>query len=166
MSCRSSSRRGLPIGNLTSQYFANLYLGELDHFVKEKLRIIGYVQYMDDWLIFGDDKPALHEALASVRDFLCDRLKLNLKEEAVRITPVWSGISFLGFRIHSGTIRLCNDKWARFRRLVRNKEAAYLAGEIDEEELARSVASMIGHAQHADTLAARRRFFDDSLSLG
>ena len=104
--------------------------------------------------------------LAAVRNFLRDRLKLDLKEEAVRITPVWSGVSFLGFRIYPGTIRLDNDKWARFRRVVRELEAAYLAGEIDEEELARSVTSMIGHTDHADTLSARRRFFDDSLNLG
>lgn len=157
---------GLPIGNLTSQYFANLYLGELDHFIKERLRIKGYLRYMDDWLIFSDDKPALHETLAAVRGFLRERLKLELKEKALRITPVWSGVLFLGFQIYPGTIRICDDKWSRFRRIVRDREAAYLAGEIDEEELARSVASMIGHVQSADTLAVRRQFFDDSLNLG
>jgi len=162
----SEAGRGLPIGNLTSQYFANLYLGELDHFVKERLGVKGYVRYMDDGLLFGDEKPALHEHLAATRDFLGDRLKVELKEEAVRLAPVWSGISFLGFRVFPGVIRLCGDKWSRFRRMVREREAAYLAGEIDEEELARSVASMIGHAQHADTLAARRQFFSDSLNFG
>lgn len=162
----SALGRGLPIGNLTSQYFANLYLGELDHFVKARLGVKGYVRYMDDWLIFSDDKPALHETLAAARNFLRETLKLELKEEALRIAPVSTGISFLGFRIFRGTIRLCGSKWSRFRRVVRALEAAYLAGEIDEEELARSVASMIGHARHAGTLAARRRFFSESLSLG
>lgn len=162
----SEPGRGLPIGNLTSQYFANHYLGELDHFIKERLRIKGYLRYMDDWLIFSDDKEKLHETLAAVRVFLRDRLKLELKEEALRIMPVWSGVSFLGFRIYPGTIRMCDDKWSRIRRIVREREAAYLAGEIDEEELARSVSSMIGHLQHADTLSARRKFFDDSLNLG
>jgi hypothetical protein len=140
-------------GNLTSQYFANLYLGELDHFVKEQLRIAGYVRYMDDSLVFGDEKPALHEALAAIRGFLAERLKLGLKEEAVRIAPVREGISFLGFRVYPGTIRVGRDKWSRFKLIVREQEEAYLAGEIDEEELARSVASMIGHVLHADTLA-------------
>ncbi|MGH9845337.1 MAG: reverse transcriptase domain-containing protein [Blastocatellia bacterium] len=157
----SAPGRGLPIGNLTSQYFANLYLGELDHFVKERLGIRGYLRYMDDALIFGDDKAALHETLAAVRVYLDDRLKLGLKEEALRIAPVWTGISFLGFRIFPGTIRLCGDNWSRFRRKVRAHEAAYLAGEMDEDELARSVASMIGHTMHADTLEARRRFFSE-----
>jgi hypothetical protein len=162
----SAPGRGLPIGNLTSQYFANLYLGELDHFVKERLGVKDYVRYMDDGLLFGDEKPALHEHLAATRDFLRDRLKVELKEEAVRIAPVWTGISFLGFRIFPGVIRLRSDKWSRFRRRVREREEAFLAGEIDEEELARSVASMIGHLSHADTMEARRRLFADSLSLG
>lgn len=158
--------KGLPIGNLTSQYFANLYLGEFDHFVKERLRIRGYLRYMDDWLIFGDRKEELHRTLAEVRGYLRDKLKLELKEEAVRITPVWSGVSFLGFQIFPGMVRLSSDKWARFRRTVRELEESFAAGEIDEDELARSVSSMIGHVQHADTLSARRRFFDSSLNLG
>ena len=153
--------RGLPIGNLTSQYFANLYLGELDHFVKERLGVRGYVRYMDDWLTFGNDKAMLHETLAATREFLDDRLKLGLKEEAVRIAPVWTGISFLGFRVFPGTIRLSGGNWSRFRRKVRGREAAYLAGEMDEDELARSVASMVSHTLHADTLEVRRQFFSD-----
>jgi len=158
--------RGIPIGNLTSQYFANYYLGALDHFIKEDLHIKGYLRYMDDWLIFSDRKEELHETLAAVREFLRDRLKLELKEKSLRIAPVWSGISFLGFRVYPGTIRMSNDKWARFRRIVREREASYLAGEIDEDELARSVRSMIAHLEHADSLFARKRFFDGSLNLG
>ncbi|MGH9838254.1 MAG: reverse transcriptase domain-containing protein [Blastocatellia bacterium] len=158
--------RGLPIGNLTSQYFANLYLGELDHFVKERLGIEGYERYMDDGLIFGDDKPSLHRTLAAVRTFLDERLKLELKEETVRIAPVSAGISFLGSRVFPGMIRLGGGNWRRFRRAVREREAAYLAGEIDERTLARSVSSMTGHLMHADTLAARRRFFYNSRHLG
>ena len=157
----SDAGRGLPIGNLTSQYFANLYLGEMDHFIKERLRIKGYLRYMDDWLIFGEDKTALWETLAAVREFLRDRLKLELKEEVIRIAPTWEGVPFLGFRVYPDSIRLCDDKWAKFRRQVRQREAAYWAGEIDEDELARSIASMLGHTAHADTLAARRKFFDD-----
>ncbi|MDX2032704.1 MAG: RNA-dependent DNA polymerase, partial [Blastocatellia bacterium] len=72
----------------------------------------------------------------------------------------------LGFRIYPGTVRLCNDTWARFRRKVREREAAYRAGEIDEEELARSVQSMLGHIQRADMRASRRAFFTESLDLG
>jgi retron-type reverse transcriptase len=162
----SAPGKGIPIGNLTSQYFANLYLGEMDHFIKERRRIKGYVRYMDDFLIFGNDKPMLHETLAAVRDFLHCRLQLELKENAVIIAPVSQGISFLGFRIFPGLIKMQGRKWARFRREVRKREAAFLAGAMSEAELAQSVSSMIGHLIHADTLAARRKFFAESMSLG
>jgi hypothetical protein len=162
----SAPGKGMPIGSLTSQHFANLYLGELDHFVKERLRIKGYLRYMDDFLTFGDEKSALHETLAAEREFAREELRLELKESAIVIAPVTEGISFLGFRIFPGMVRLSRDKWARFRRRVREREAAYIAGEIDEDELARTVSSMVGHILRADTLEARRNFFAGSMSLG
>ncbi len=162
----SAPGKGMPIGSLTSQHFANLYLGELDHFVKERLRIKGYLRYMDDVLTFGQEKSALHETLAAEREFLREELRLELKERAIVIAPVTEGISFLGFRVFPGTIRLSRDKWARFRRRVREREAAYISGEIGEDDLARTVSSMVGHVLHADTLEARRSFFTGSLSLG
>ncbi len=155
----SEPGKGVPIGNLTSQYFANLYLGELDHFVKERLRVKGYVRYMDDFLLFGDEKPALHEALAALNSFVNDRLRLELKTEATIIAPVTQGITFLGFRIFPSLIKLSGPKWARFRRKIKQKESAFEAGSISEEDLARSVSSMAGHIAHANTLAARQAFF-------
>ena len=160
------SGRGVPIGNLTSQYFANFYLGELDHFVKERLRIKGYVRYMDDVLVFAASKPELHEILAAIRTYVQHALRLELKEEALRLMPVTQGIPFLGFRIFPGMVRLQRKQWGRFKRKVREREAQFRRGEIDEETLGRSVASLIGHTLHADTLAARRAFFASSLALG
>lgn len=157
--------KGLPIGNLTSQYFANLYLGELDHLVKERLRHKGYVRYMDDFLVFATEKPCLHTTLATLRTFLRHTLLLDLKEEAVRVAPVTQGIPFLGFRVFPGLLRLHGKKWAGFRRRVRHREAAYRRGVIDEQSLVRSVASMLGHVRHADSLRARQRFFAASLSM-
>jgi hypothetical protein len=162
----SAPGKGMPIGSLTSQHFANLYLGELDHFVKERLRVKGYLRYMDDFLTFGDEKPALRETLAAEREFAREELRLELKESAIVIAPVAEGISFLGFRVFPGIVRLSRDKWARFRRRVREREAAYIAGEIDEDELERAVSSMVGHVLHASTLEARRNFFAGSMSLG
>ena len=158
--------KGVPIGNLTSQYCANLYLGVLDHFVKERLRLKGYVRYMDDFLVFTDDKPLLHTTLATIRAFLRDTLLLDLKDEVVRLAPVTQGVSFVGFRIFPGLVRLDRRKWARFRQQVRVLEAQYARGMIAEETLAQAVASMIGHVKHADTLTARRQVFAASLSLG
>jgi hypothetical protein len=148
------------VGNLTSQYFANLYLGELDHFVKERLRVAGYLRYMDDFILFGPDKPSLREKLLSVREFVTERLRLELKEEATIIAPVSQGASFLGFRVFPQLVKLSGEKWRRFRHRVRKLEEDFSAGLISEDELARSVGSMLGHIRHADTLAARQKFFD------
>ena len=156
--------RGLPIGNLTSQYFANLYLGELDHFVKERLRVGGYLRYMDDFILFGSDKRSLRERLQTVREFVTGELRLELKEEATIIAPVGQGASFLGFRVFPQLVKLSGEKWRRFRHRVRKLEEDFSAGLISEDELARSVGSMLGHIRHADTLAARRNFFDPSVS--
>lgn len=155
--------KGLPIGNLTSQYFANIYLGELDHYLKDRLRVKGYLRYMDDFLLFADEKSALHEWLASVRIFLQDRLCLELKEET--LMPVSRGIPFLGFRVFPGLIRLNAKKWIRFKRTVKRLEKEYGEGRVDEEELAARLTGMIGHVVHADTLEARRAFFAGSLDI-
>jgi hypothetical protein len=121
---------------------------------------------MDDFLVFGDEKRMLQETLDQVRAFLRHHLLLELKEAATILAPVSQGVPFLGFRIYPGVVRLEGKKWARFRRDVRKRERAYLDGLIGEEYLVQSISSMIGHIQHADTLSARRRFFEGSLSLG
>ena len=110
--------RGIPIGNLTSQLFANLYLGQLDHFVKERLRIKGYLRYMDDSLVFGNDKPRLWLALADIREYLDQKLKLKFNDRAMRLVPVTEGVEFLGFRIYPGQVRLKSRNLNRARRWI------------------------------------------------
>lgn len=158
--------KGLPIGNLTSQHFANRYLGELDHDLKERLRVKGYLRYMDDLLLFADDKPTLHEGLAAIRQFLRDPLRLELKETATVLAPVTEGIPFLGFRIYPGVVRLKPRTVRRFRRQVRGRERAYRAGRLELEKLTQSVASLYAHVAHADTLSLRRQLAPRSLELG
>lgn len=158
--------KGVPIGNLTSQYFANLYLGELDHFVKERLRLPGYLRYMDDFAAFGDNKSELQWGLAAIREFLHATLRLEPREERTLLAPVTQGVPFLGFRVFPGVVRLDGGKLARMRRRVRQREAAYRLGGIDEEELAQSVRGMLGHVCHIDSLEARRQLFAVSLGLG
>lgn len=151
--------KGIPIGALTSQLFANLYLGELDHFLKDRLHMKGYLRYMDDFLCFGDDKATLREWLLLIRSFVTDRLRLDLKEEALVLAPVSQGIPFLGFRIFPGLIRLDRTHLVRFRRKIQQREQAYRQGEIDEDALIRSVNSLIAHVSHADTYTMRSDLF-------
>ncbi len=154
--------KGLPIGNLTSQHFANLYLGELDHHLKDHRGVKGYLRYMDDLLLFADDKPTLHLWLGRVRGFLRDRLALELKERVTLLAPVTEGLPFLGFHIYPGLIRLDRRGLRRFRRRLRAREKAYRKGEIGIDDLAGAAASLFAHAAHADSLTLRRRMVLDS----
>ena len=158
--------QGLPIGNLTSQHFANLYLGELDHHLKDRLGVKGYLRYMDDLLLFAADPPELHLRLAALRAFLRDTLRLELKETATRLAPVTEGIPFLGFRVYPGVLRLNPRTLRRFRRQWRGRERACRAGRLGDGDLARAAASLFAHVAHADTLQLRRRLVDGSLLLG
>jgi len=139
--------KGLPIGNLTSQHFANLYLGELDHY--DRLGVRGYLRYMDDLLLFAEDKPTLHRWLAEIRAFLAARLQLALKEEATRLAPVSEGIPFLGFRVYPNLTRLNQRTRRRFRRQVHQLERAHVLGLIDTDELCSRAASLFAHADSA-----------------
>lgn len=156
---------GLPIGNLTSQHFANLYLGELDQYLKCRLRVHGYLRYMDDFICFADDKEILHRLLAEIRTFTSVNLKLELKEKVTKIAPVTEGVPFLGFRVYPNLIRLQRENLVRFRRKFKRKEAAYLRGEITQMDLSKSLNSMIAHMSHANALALRRRDFERSFIL-
>ena len=158
--------KGVPIGNLTSQYFANLYLGELDHFVKERLGLPAYLRYMDDFAVLADDKACLHRTLAAIRRFLRDSLRLELREERTIIAPVTQGAPFLGFRVFPGVVRLDGRKLARLRRRVRRREAACRMGRMSEDALARSVRGMAGHVCHVNSLQVRRQVFATSFRLG
>ena len=91
---------GLPIGNLTSQFFGNVYLNSLDQFVKHKLRARHYVRYVDDAILIHEDRDTLAGWKDAVEGFLADKLLLCLNENATRLRPVSSGINFLGYIVH------------------------------------------------------------------
>jgi hypothetical protein len=158
--------KGVPIGNLTSQHFANLYLGELDHHLKQRLRIKAYQRYMDDGLVFADDKPTLHLWLAEIRQFLTDALQLELKERATCIAPVSEGIPYLGFQVYPQIIRLNRRTLRRFRRRIQYRENAHQTACLDIGELRTSGASLYAHIAHADTLRLRRQMAALSLHQG
>lgn len=136
--------KGLPIGNLTSQWFANLYLDGADHLVKEALRVPGYIRYMDDMVLFADSKAVLWAAHDALVTFLADERRLNLKAASTRLAPCTEGIPFLGMRIFPGTWRLQRGRFLRTRRRMRGKERACLEGRLSAEHLARSAAAAQG----------------------
>lgn len=148
--------RGLPIGNLSSQWFANLVLDRLDHFVKEQPGARGYVRYMDDSVLFADEKAALVRALAAVDRFVGEELQLRLKERATILAPTRAGLPFLGWRIYPGTTRLRPQNLRRTRRRLRHRRWQYATGRIDESQLAASLRSVTEHLRHGNTLSLRR----------
>jgi retron-type reverse transcriptase len=148
--------KGLPIGNLTSQHFANHYLTSLDHFIKGKLQVPGYVRYMDDFLLFSDSKNFLRGAHQTINEFVQRNLKLTLKSEATVHAPVSEGIPFLGLRLWPQIVRLDGSGKRRLIRALRLGTEGLVSGRLNEPDLAASLRSRLGHAEHADTLGLRR----------
>ena len=92
------SNKGMPIGNLTSQFFANVYLNELDYFVKNKLKCKYYIRYVDDFIILHESKEQLEKWKKEISNFLKEKLKIELHPQKSKIIPLSKGIDFLGFR--------------------------------------------------------------------
>lgn len=142
--------RGLPIGNLTSQFWANIYLNELDQRVKRDLRAPAYLRYVDDMLLFSDDKAQLWGWKSVMRHTLQD-LRLTLHEGPSTVYPVVGGIPFLGFRLYPQQRRLKRRNGIAFQRRYRYLRAQYARGAISMEELGRSVRGWLAHAAHGNT---------------
>jgi hypothetical protein len=147
--------RGLPIGNLTSQNWANVYLNDLDQYVKHTLRCRAYARYCDDFVLFDDDKATLWRWRAAIVDFLAT-LRLTLHEERAQVYPVRAGIPWLGFRVFPTHRRLRRRNVKAFARRMRAQRDAYRAGQIGAREVQRSIQAWIAHARHADTYHLRR----------
>ena len=152
----SEPGRGLPIGNLTSQHFANFYLGPLDRLVTRGLRAGGYCRYMDDVLVFADSKTSLWDWHRQIDELLRMRLDLELKNEVTRLLPVSEGIPFLGFVVFPGTIRFDRHRARRWRSRMRSLHRALDAGTLSEEDAQQAADSLIGWARHGDTFSLCR----------
>jgi RNA-directed DNA polymerase len=152
---------GLPIGNLTSQFWANVYLHELDLFVKHRLRCPAYQRYMDDFILFSDDKTQLHAWKAAIRDFLGAHLRLLLHENKSVVRPTGIGLDFCGFVLFPTHRRLRRASVRRFVRRFRQQRKAYRDGRLSLEKMTLSVRCWIAHAAHGDTWRLRRKLFRD-----
>jgi hypothetical protein len=154
-------RRGLPIGNLTSQLFANVHLDAMDHFVKEVLRAPGYVRYVDDFALFGDDPRELREWRSRLEAFLARR-RLLLHPEKTHIESTLEPADFLGLTLHAtGRRALPRASVRRFANRLRGLRDRWRAGSVDEAAVWRRVGAWVAHAAHADTWRLRRQLFRD-----
>lgn len=136
----SGRRRGLPIGNLTSQFFANLYLSSLDHFILEQLHPCGYVRYMDDMVLFAESPASARRMYEAVASFCAGQLLLALKPPVVGRCP--DGVPFLGWRITGRRILLLARTRRRMRDKFRELERDVEAGLLGEDEAALRASAM------------------------
>jgi retron-type reverse transcriptase len=144
-SYRGSQGIGLPIGSLMSQHFANFYLGWLDRYVKEPLQIRGYVRYMDDMLLWGDDRLELQRIQRECESFVSDQLKLKFKLAQIR--RVEHGVSFLGCQLFPTHLELNRRSKQRWRSRVRFLEKAYRLGLISDLDLQKRLTSLTAFAK-------------------
>jgi len=147
--------RGLPIGNLTSQHWANVYLNELDQYAKRELKCRAYIRYVDDILLFSDDKGTLHEWREEIVAFL-ESLRLALHETKAQSRPSATGVSFLGFQVYPDHRRLKPANGYAFQRRLRGMQGSLAAGRLDQRDFSARLISWLNHAGHGDTWGLRR----------
>ncbi|MDP1688724.1 MAG: reverse transcriptase/maturase family protein [bacterium] len=134
---------GLPLGNLTSQLFVNIYMNEFDQFVKHKLRVKHYIRYADDFVFFSESREWLEQILIFAQDFLANRLKLELHPDKVFIKTLASGVDFLG--------------WVHFscHRVLRTNTKKRMIKRLKEKPKPESIDSYLGHLSHGNSYELR-----------
>jgi len=152
-------RRGLPIGNLTSQFFANVYLNGFDHMVKETLKIRKYVRYVDDFALFSDDRDALVQVRKAVEAYLAT-LRLKIHPIKSQIFETKQGGNFLGFRVFPDHLRVRSGSLRRARRRFKLLQSRYGSYQIGLPEVVQSLQSWEAHVKHGDTWKLRRQIFN------
>ena len=144
---------GLPIGNLTSQLAANIYLHELDEFVKHGLRERHYARYMDDFIVVHHDKQHLHQVRTQIEAYLARHLRLRTNRKT-QVFPVhgWRGraLDFLGYRIWPTHRRLRRSSVTRITRTLKRLQRLYAQHQVSRERVMQSVNSWLAHARHAN----------------
>lgn len=152
----SVRKAGIPIGNLTSQLFANIYLSKLDNFVKHSLKEKYYLRYMDDFLILGQEKSRLRQIKLETGRFLANQLRLVLHLKKAEIFPAGGGVEFLGYKIFTNykllrrsTVRRFLERYRRDRKLVRS-------GRMREKIFRNSVCSWLAYAKFGNTFKLRQ----------
>ena len=156
--------RGLPIGNLTSQFWANVLLNELDQFVKRTLGCHAYLRYVDDFLLFSNDKSELWRWKAQLVDKLA-AMRLSLHDRRACVATCAGGLPYLGFRLFAQHRRLkSRNAWA-FSHRLRVGEGRVAQGLMTRDALNLQVQGWVAHAQHADTWRLREKIFSTASRL-
>lgn len=147
---------GMPIGNLTSQMLANLYLNELDQFTKRQLQIRCYIRYMDDIIVLSHSKTMLHRHKTEIEEFLNTRLQLNLNNKTA-LRPAALGIEFVGYKVWSTHIMLRKSTALKMKRRLKFVRKRYEQGEMSLEKVNETMNSYFGIMRHCNSYNLRKK---------
>ena len=143
-------------GNYTSQYFANIYLNELDQYVKRVLHIKNYVRYMDDFILLLPDKSSCIKYMDMISKFLNDELHLKLNSKS-RYYPNKMGVNFCGYRIFLTHRLLRNSSKKKIKRKVKKWNRLYSNGELDVHHVLQSINSWLGHSSFCNSYTLQKK---------
>lgn len=147
---RAPNSSGIPIGNYTSQFFANIYLNELDSYIKRKLKIRFYVRYMDDFILLLNSKEECKEIKRLIEEFLEKNLSLELNQKS-RYYPCHMGVNFCGYRIFTTHKLLRTSSKKKIKANVRKWNKLWRKNKLNFPEALQSINSWLGHASHCNS---------------
>jgi retron-type reverse transcriptase len=151
--------RGIPIGNLTSQFFANVYLNGFDLYIKETLKVTKYLRYVDDYALFSDDRGFLQHCRIATEAYLAN-LRLKIHPIKSQLTQTKHAASFVGFRVLPDRIRVRNHNLQTGRKRLKRLSLAHGKGELSDREIVQSLQSWNAHLAHGDTWRLRQQIFN------
>ncbi|MBN1377462.1 group II intron reverse transcriptase domain-containing protein [Candidatus Woesearchaeota archaeon] len=149
--------KGMALGNLTSQFFANIYLNQLDHFVKHKLKAKYYIRYVDDFVILDSDKKRLKKHKENINNFLKQKLEIELHPDKSRIIPIGSRLTFLGFRIFYYHKLLKKSNIKKMKNKFNALKREYDKNNIDYDAIYDYMEGWLAYAKNADTYKLRKK---------
>ena len=156
----ATRKTGLPLGNLTSQFFGNVYLNALDYFVKQELKIPAYLRYVDDMILLSHSKTQLWEWCEQIEQFLAGE-RLIIHPNKKQMLPVHHGMDVLGYRVFPNVTRLSRGSGYKFRRKLKRFAKAYTQYQIDLPDIQPHVAGWLGHARQADSIVLCNAIFSE-----
>lgn len=150
---------GIPIGNYTSQFFANIYLNELDHYVKRDLKVKYYFRYMDDFILLLPTKKECIIAKNRIKKFLHENLKLSLNNKS-RYYPYKMGVNFCGYRIFTTHRLLRLNSKKKIKANVKHWNKLFSKNELDINYTLQSLASWMGHSSHCNSFKLQKKILN------
>lgn len=151
---------GMPIGNLTSQMFANIYLNEVDKYIKRELSVHYYIRYMDDMILLSNDKKQLHQYKDLINTFLNEELKLNINNKTA-IRPITLGVEFVGYKLWNTHVKIRKSTALKMKRRLKQVKKLYAKGEMDFKKVNETVQSYMGLMKHCNSYRLKNKIMED-----